>query len=105
MLLAELSWILSCLYTEVFLSSFPLSSVYTMQLMLEIKKHILQRLGHDKNKELNYTEMGRYSLGTVGAWLVNITVVCCNMGVCAGYMIFISSNLEVSDQSVVLEGL
>ncbi len=67
-----------------------------MQLMLEIKEYIVRKMGHDKDKELNYTEMGRYALGTFGAWMVNITVVGCNLGVCAGYMIFISTNLEVS---------
>ena len=67
-----------------------------MQMMLEIKEYILRKIGHDKDKELTYTEIGRHAMGSVGAWLVNIAVVGCNLGVCAGYMIFISTNLTVS---------
>ena len=68
-------------------------SVYTMQLMLEVKRHIERT--HPKlsnNRELNYTKMGYVALGTFGKWAVNIAVLGCNLGVAAGYMIFISTN-------------
>ena len=63
--------------------------------MLEVKDFIVKKVPPEKRKELNYTEVGRQSLGTLGAWVVNVAVVGCNLGVCAGYMIFISTNLEV----------
>lgn len=65
-----------------------------MQLMLEIKRHIQRKLPQE-NKDLNYTKMGKIALGTFGKWAVNISVLACNLGVCSGYMIFISSNLQV----------
>lgn len=34
-------------------------------------------------------------MGQFGKWAVDISVLGCNLGVCAGYMIFISSNLQV----------
>ena len=71
-------------------------SVYTMQLMLEVKRHIEKNYPGQSNKELNYTKMGHVALGTFGKWAVNIAVLGCNLGVCAGYMIFISTNLQVT---------
>ena len=68
-----------------------------MQLMLECKKKIGRTLSPEQAHSLTYTELGRIALGLVGKWSVNITVLCCNLGVCAGYMIFISSNLEVNN--------
>ena len=50
----------------------------------------------EKRKSLNYTELGRQALGQVGKWAVDISVLGCNLGVCAGYMIFIAGNLFVS---------
>ena len=49
-----------------------------------------------KRKALNYTELGRQALGPFGKWAVDVSVLACNLGVCAGYMIFISGNLHVS---------
>ena len=73
-------------------------SVYTMQLMLECKHYVVKRLQLplEKRKSLNYTELGRQALGQVGKWAVDISVLGCNLGVCAGYMIFIAGNLFVS---------
>jgi len=34
-------------------------------------------------------------MGQFGKWAVDISVLGCNLGVCAGYMTFISSNLQV----------
>ena len=66
-----------------------------MQLMLEIKWHIEQKLNPERRNKLNYTEIGYVALGPFGKWAVNIAVLGCNLGVCAGYMIFISINLQV----------
>lgn len=69
-----------------------------MQLMLECKKKIGRTLSPEQAHSLTYTELGRIALGRFGKWCVNIAVLCCNLGVCAGYMIFISSNLGVRDE-------
>ncbi len=66
-----------------------------MQLMLDIKRHIQQTLPARDTKELTYTRIGYIALGPFGKWAVNIAVLGCNLGVCAGYMIFISTNLQV----------
>ena len=49
----------------------------------------------EKRRSLNYTELGRAAMGQFGKWAVDIPVLSYNLGVCAGYMIFISSNLQV----------
>ena len=72
-----------------------------MQLMLECKNLVSWRLPPGKKKSLNYTELGRVALGSFGKWAVNLSVLGCNLGVCAGYLIFISSNLQVSDSHCV----
>jgi proton-coupled amino acid transporter len=69
-------------------------SVYTMQLMLECKDKATQGLSPEEKKEFNYTQVGRRALGFFGKWAVDISVLLCNLGVCAGYMIFIASNLQ-----------
>jgi amino acid permease len=72
-----------------------LASVYTMQLMLECKHYVADKqLPPEKRKSLNYTELGRRALGGVGKWAVDLSVLGCNLGVCAGYMIFIAGNLH-----------
>ena len=71
-------------------------SVYTMQLMLECKHFVAEKiLPPEKRKSLNYTELGRQAMGAVGKWAVDVSVLGCNLGVAAGYMIFIASNLHV----------
>ena len=54
----------------------------------------------EKRRSLNYTELGRVAMGQFGKWAVDISVLGCNLGVCAGYMIFISSNLRVRERRV-----
>ena len=73
-----------------------INSVYTMQLMLDCKNFVCLTLPPHKRKSLNYTSLGYEALGSFGKWTVNISVLVCNLGVCAGYLIFISSNLQVS---------
>ena len=75
--------------------NFSVYSVYTMQLILECKKRVGRNLSPEQAHSLTFTDLGNVALGSVGKWMVNIAVLCCNLGVCAGYMIFISSNLQV----------
>ena len=80
----------------LFVHPFFPRSVYTMQLMLECKHYVCERLpSREMRKSLNYTELGRQAMGTFGKWAVDISVLGCNLGVCAGYMIFIAGNLHV----------
>ena len=72
-----------------------------MQLMLECKKKIGKTLSPEQAHSLTYTELGNVALGRFGKWAVNLAVLACNLGVCAGYMIFISSNLQVATQSAI----
>ena len=67
-----------------------------MQLMLECKQKAAEGLSPEQQKEYTYTELGRAALGVFGKWAVDFSVLGCNLGVCAGYMIFIASNLRVS---------
>ena len=67
-----------------------------MQLMLECKQKAVRGLSPEEQKEYSYTQLGRAALGAFGKWAVDFSVLGCNLGVCAGYMIFIASNLRVS---------
>ena len=77
-----------------------------MQLMLQCRDEVFLELTPVQKKSFTYTELGRkafekikingYNLGSVGKWAVDLSVLGCNLGVCAGYMIFIASNLRVS---------
>ena len=73
-----------------------------MQLILECKKKVGRTLSPEQAHSLTFTDLGKHALGQFGKWSVNIAVLCCNLGVCAGYMIFISSNLQVSSEAVFL---
>ena len=70
-------------------------SVYTMQLMLECKVAAVSNLPVNERRGFTYSQLGREAMGAVGKWMVDFAVLGCNLGVCAGYMIFISSNLRV----------
>ncbi|XP_064404830.1 uncharacterized protein LOC135350057 isoform X2 [Halichondria panicea] len=98
-----LSW--GILKTGVILGSagmvlLGIASVYTMQLMLDCKRFIERR---SPSKSLTYTQLGWEAMGPFGKWAVNISVLGCNLGVCAGYMIFISSNLQWSFSCLLYE--
>lgn len=67
-----------------------------MLLMLECKQKVVKSLTPEEQKEFTYTQLGKEALGVFGKWAVNLSVLGCNLGVCAGYMIFISSNFRVS---------
>lgn len=76
-----------------------------MQLMLQCRDEVFQNLSPEEKKNFNYTELGKKAfekiriegknLGPIGKWAVDLSVLACNLGVCAGYMIFIASNLRV----------
>lgn len=71
-----------------------------MQLMLECKYAVERSLPFQDRQSLNYTHIGEKALGFFGKWSVNLSVLLCNLGVCAGYMIFISSNLQVLTETI-----
>ena len=76
-----------------------------MQLMLQCRDEVFLNLTSEEKKSFNYTELGKKAfekiriegknLGPIGKWAVDLSVLACNLGVCAGYMIFIASNLRV----------
>lgn len=72
--------------------------------MLECKHVVERQLPIREKQNLNYTQIGEKAWGLFGKWAVNLSVLLCNLGVCAGYMIFISSNLQVSVIRVVHTG-
>ena len=67
-------------------------SLYTMLLILEIKRGC-QKV--TKNRNLDFSTMGRVCMGVPGRILVDVSVLLCNLGVCAGYMLFIGGNLRI----------
>ena len=73
-------------------------SVYTMQLMLECKNYATTTMGLSsiKKKEFTFNDVGRAAFGFPGKFAVDLNVIFCNLGVCAGYIIFIASNLQAS---------
>ena len=71
-------------------------SVYTMQLMLECKNYATKGWPSVKKKEFTFNDVGRSAFGFPGKFAVDLNVIFCNLGVCAGYIIFIASNLQVS---------
>ena len=71
-----------------------------MQLMLECKAYATRNLSSIKKKEFTFNNVGRAAFGFPGKFAVDLNVIFCNLGVCAGYIIFIASNLEVSEMNV-----
>ena len=71
-------------------------SVYTMQLMLECKNYATKGWSSIKKKEFTFNDVGREAFGFPGKFAVDLNVIFCNLGVCAGYIIFIASNLQAS---------
>ena len=71
-----------------------------MQLMLECKRYATRQLSAAKKKDFTFNDVGREAFGFPGKFAVDLNVIFCNLGVCAGYIIFIASNLQVS--SIVL---
>ena len=67
-------------------------SLYTMLLIVEIRR-ACQRISNNKN--IDFSSMGTICMGIPGRVVVDISVVMCNLGVCAGYVIFIGGNLRV----------
>lgn len=67
-----------------------------MQLILECKNYATKGLSPIKKKEFTFNDVGREAFGFSGKFAVDLNVIFCNLGVCAGYIIFIASNLQVS---------
>ena len=67
-------------------------SLYTMLLILEIKRGCQSISG---KRNLDFSTMGKICMGLPGRILVDISVLICNLGVCAGYMLFIGGNLRI----------
>ena len=71
-----------------------------MQLILECKDYATQYLPPEKKKQFTFNDVGRIAFGFLGKLAVDFNVIFCNLGVCAGYIIFIASNLQVRCNSV-----
>jgi amino acid permease len=69
-------------------------SAYTMQLLIQCKQRASRGLPPERKREFTFTDVGRVAAGTVGKWSVDFSVILCNIGVCAGYTVFIASNLR-----------
>ena len=97
--------------------------MYTMQLMLDCKKIALDNGFKPRGTQFvygmawlsfvvffcvfcvfkagcSYTDVGR-SIGWWGVALVNLNVIMCNLGACAGYLIFIGVNMQSSFKCVI----
>ena len=87
-------------------------SLYTMILIIELKRgcqKLIQRTETDISvasnsskksdipavpSELDFSTIGSICLGKIGRICVDFSVIICNLGVCAGYMLFIGANLR-----------
>ena len=67
-------------------------SLYTMLLIVEIKR-ACQIVS--KRNDIDFSTMGRICMGIPGRVLVDVSVLICNLGVCAGYIVFIGGNLRI----------
>ena len=67
-----------------------------MQLILDCKRYATRKLSSEDRKEFTFNDVGHKAFGFFGKLAVDFNVIFCNLGVCAGYVIFIASNLQVS---------
>jgi len=74
---------------------FHVYSVYTMHLILECKNYAASNHSSQNKRKFTYNDIGRAAFGTIGKLAVDFDVLLCNLGVCASYIIFVSSNLQV----------
>ena len=89
-----------CIYNRAHVLSFPfypLSSAYTMQLILQCKHHATKKLSPSDKQKFTFTDIGRAAGGVIGKWSVDFSVILCNIGVCAGYTVFIGTNVQVGN--------
>lgn len=66
-------------------------SLYTMNLMLHCKRFVRRYLSEDAEC---YASIGQAIAPSWGHHAVNYNVIFCNVGVCAGYLIFIGMNFQ-----------
>ena len=64
-----------------------------MDLILECKNFATS---NHSSQNKRYNDIGRDAFGTVGKFAVDFVMLFCNLGVFASYIVFISSNLQVS---------
>ena len=67
-----------------------------MQLILQCKQHVTKGLSLEDKQKFTFTDIGRAAGGVIGKWSVDFSVILCNIGVCAGYTVFIATNIQVS---------
>ena len=70
-----------------------------MHLILECKNYITSNYSPENKRKFTYNDIGRAAFGTIGKLAVDFDVLLCNLGVCASYIIFVSSNLQVRQAS------
>ena len=69
-----------------------------MQLILQCKHHVTKGLSPDDKQKFTFTDIGKAAGGVIGKWSVDFSVILCNIGVCAGYTVFIASNIQVGKE-------
>ena len=67
-----------------------------MHLILQCKNFATRNLSPQDKRKFTYNDIGRTAFGTAGKLAVDFVVLFCNLGVSASYIVFISSNLQVS---------
>ena len=75
-----------------------------MHLILQCKQYATKNLSPEEKRNFTFTDVGRSAGGVIGKWSVDFSVILCNVGVCAGYIVFIASNLQVSIWVDMLRG-
>ena len=68
-----------------------------MQLILQCKHHVTKGLSLEEKQKFTFTDIGKAAGRAIGKWSVDFSVILCNIGVCAGYTVFIASNIQVSN--------
>lgn len=86
----------TCIHTYILV--FCVCSAYTMQLILQCKHHVTKGLSPDDKQKFTFTDIGKAAGGVIGKWSVDFSVILCNIGVCAGYTVFIASNIQVGKE-------
>ena len=74
-------------FLQCLLNAFNYWSVRTLPLPIIL---------HKNKRKYTYNDIGRAAFGTIGKLAVDFFVLFCNLGVSASYIVFISSNLQVT---------
>lgn len=84
---------------RTYVLAFCVCSAYTMQLILQCKQHVTKGLAPDDKQKFTFTDIGKAAGGVIGKWSVDFSVILCNIGVCAGYTVFIATNIQVGKEA------